>query len=429
MDDRFRWATGIEDTFVPQEIPGRRRLDEFELLQHYRFWREDIDLAAAIGFDSIRYGIPWYRVEPEPGTFDWRFTDRVVPYLLERGLEPIIDLVHYGTPLWLEYEFANDDYPQRVAAYAAAFADRYDGVRWYTPLNEPFVNAELCGFTGHWPPHLRGDEGFTTIAKQLARGIVLTQRALRDVRPDAICLHVEAIGYGTTPEDALRDRLVLDMERMHAVIELVRGGVEPESMLYRYLRDNGVTDLDFEWFRDSAVDIDVLGVNYYPFMSMWRRWTDGERVRQEGAWGGGRGLAAVVRDYHERYRRPIFITECSYNENAVPGSTFGVPPYPLDRPEGHRRALWLDEAVETIRALRAAGVPLMGFCWWPLYDLVNWEYRDGTGDVAEYLEPMGLYALRPTPDGTLRRERLRVADRMAEVISTWGEDRPIGSGA
>jgi beta-glucosidase/6-phospho-beta-glucosidase/beta-galactosidase len=422
MSASFRWATGIEDTFVPQEGPGRRRLDEYELMQHYRCWREDVDIAADLGFDSMRYGIPWYRVEPEPERYDWSFTDAVVPYLVERQIEPIVDLVHYGTPTWLEGEFANADYPDRVAAYAFAFAERYrDLVRWYTPLNEPFVHAELCGYTGHWPPYLRGDAGFTTLVGRLARGIVLTQRALKDVRRDAICVHVEAIGYGTTEDPALRERLDLDLERMHATIELVRGGVAPASTLDRYLRANGMAERDLEWFADHAVELDIVGVNYYPFMSVWRRWAQGGDVRQEGVWGGGEALARVVRDYHERYGRPIFVTECSLNDRALPGSGFGAPPYPADDREGSRRSRWLDEAVETIAELRADAVPVVGFCWWPLYDLVNWEYREGTAPVERYLEPMGLYALRPEGGGRLRRERLPVADRMAEIIATRSE--------
>jgi hypothetical protein len=48
-DAGFVWATGIEDTFIAQEEPGRLRLDEHELTQHYRLWREDVDLAASIG--------------------------------------------------------------------------------------------------------------------------------------------------------------------------------------------------------------------------------------------------------------------------------------------------------------------------------------------------------------------------------------------
>jgi len=420
LNDGFRWATGIEDTFIAQEAPGRRRLDEYELQQHYRYWREDIDLAAAIGFDSMRYGIPWYRVEPAPGRFDWRFTDLVLPYLVEQGIEPIVDLMHYGTPLWLEGEFANARYPDSVEAYAGAFAERYQAlVRWFTPLNEPTVNADLCGFTGRWPPYLSGDQGFTRIIMNIARGIVLTQRAIKDVREDAICLHVEAIGYGSTDERGLQDRVTLDMERMHASLELIRGGVVAGSTLRRYLASNGADERDLDWFVDHAIQLDVLGVNYYPFMSVWRRRTQDGHVHQEGVWGGGDGLAGVVRDYHDRYGRPIFVTECSFNERAMPGSGFGVPPYPLDGPDGSRRLLWLEEAVGAVRALRHEGLPVVGFCWWPLYDLINWEYREGTGPVDDYLEPMGLYALRPEADRYLRRERLPCADRMTEVIATW----------
>jgi len=33
--DPFIWATGIEDTFIAETAPGKRRLDEYELQQHY----------------------------------------------------------------------------------------------------------------------------------------------------------------------------------------------------------------------------------------------------------------------------------------------------------------------------------------------------------------------------------------------------------
>src|SRR5215218_5298104 len=77
----FAWATGIEDTFVPQtERVGERALDEYALTNHYLYWREDIDRAASLGVNSMRYGIPWYRVEAIPGKFDWEWTDRVLEY-------------------------------------------------------------------------------------------------------------------------------------------------------------------------------------------------------------------------------------------------------------------------------------------------------------------------------------------------------------
>ena len=107
----FRFAVGIEDTFIPQERVGQRRLDEYELTQHYQFWREDLDLVARSGADSLRWGIPWYRVEPEPGRFEWDWVDRVIDHISELGLTCIVDLMHYGTPLWMTKSFLDPDYP------------------------------------------------------------------------------------------------------------------------------------------------------------------------------------------------------------------------------------------------------------------------------------------------------------------------------
>jgi len=175
----FLWATGIEDTFIPQTRPGHRSLDEYELMGHYKHWREDLALARELGVQAIRWGVPWYRVEPRQEAFDWSWTDQVLPYLAEElGITPIVDLMHYGCPFWLRGEFANDAYPRAVASYAAAFARRYSRlVHWYTPLNEPLITAEFCVLRGIWPPHLHGDGGFVRVLDAVCRGIVATTEA------------------------------------------------------------------------------------------------------------------------------------------------------------------------------------------------------------------------------------------------------------
>src|SRR6266446_3331655 len=68
--DRFLWGTGIEDTFIidPHPLTGRT-LDEYELTGHYEQWEGDLQRAAELGVSILRYGIPWYRVEPRPGAF------------------------------------------------------------------------------------------------------------------------------------------------------------------------------------------------------------------------------------------------------------------------------------------------------------------------------------------------------------------------
>ena len=205
------WALGIEDTFIGQTNRQERTLDEYELTQHYRFWKEDLDAARATGATMIRYGIPWYKVEPEPGVFDWSWVDQVMEdFANHPEMVPIIDLMHYGTPLWLKNEFMNGQYPQRVAAYAAAFAARYGKqVQYYTPLNEPFINAEWCGWTGTWPPYLRGHLGFAQMMNQLAKGIILTMEAVRQHRSDALFVHVEASKLFVTGDPALTEETAL----------------------------------------------------------------------------------------------------------------------------------------------------------------------------------------------------------------------------
>ena len=106
FDAPFIWAVGIEDTNVGWPLAGSPQgLDEFALTRHYEHWREDLALAASIGATSVRYGFPWYRINPAPGQWDFRWTDEVVTEAGRLGLGLIVDLVHYGTPTWLKGSF------------------------------------------------------------------------------------------------------------------------------------------------------------------------------------------------------------------------------------------------------------------------------------------------------------------------------------
>ena len=137
----FCWAVGIEDTFISAKWPATgRSLDEYELTRHYESWREDFERIAWLGVSAVRYGIPWHRVHTAPGRFDFAFADETLGWLLERGITPIVDLVHYGTPSWLEGAFLNPDYPRHVAEFACALVERFRGrLRWITPMNEPRI--------------------------------------------------------------------------------------------------------------------------------------------------------------------------------------------------------------------------------------------------------------------------------------------------
>lgn len=407
-DGRLRFALGIEDTFVPQAAPGQRPLDEYVLMQHDRFWEQDLALVAESGATMLRWGIPWYLVNPRPGTWDWEWLDRVVDRLEEHGVALIADLVHYGTPLWLEGEFAHPDYPQRVAEYGAAVAERYAGrIPAYTPVNEPLLNTMYCGEFGHWPPYLTGDRGFVTVLRALTRGIVETQSAIAAADPRTDFVHVEASFRFDGDLDAHPQTVEHLRHRAYIVQDLVMGRVGPAHPLAPYLLEHGFTEDDLEWARTNIAEPDVVGVNYYPQHStelfeagVVRGGGPGDlRPRRDA---GTEGLKDVLRTFAARYDKPVFLTETGYTGTV------------------DERITWLDASVAAVEELRTEGVDIVGYTWWCLTDMVEWTYRYGDGDPMDYRLRMGLWALEPDASGALQRVRTPVADRFAELAAPAG---------
>ncbi len=277
------FAVGIEDTFIPQTRGRLRMLDEYELTGHYERLEADIGLAAKSGAKAIRYGIPWYRVNPERGEWDWEWADRAVDQIFSAGLEPIVDLMHYGCPLWLDREFDSPDYPKAVAEYGAAVASRYgDRIRMWTPMNEPLLNALFCGMEGRWPPGLSGDRGFVRMVGQLGRGIVETQRAIADVTVEPLFVHVEAT-FRYTGKATSEAQMYLLRERNWLFYDLLMGRIDSAHELWRYLIEFGFTEEQASFHSDQTAIPDVMGINYYPHLTTRALSPDGT-CRYE--WGG-----------------------------------------------------------------------------------------------------------------------------------------------
>ncbi len=398
----FRWAVGIEDTFIPQVASTTgRMLDEYDLTQHYRFWREDLALAASLGVRTMRYGIPWYKVNPARGVFDWSWTDEVLPYMIrDLKIEPIIDLVHYGCPLWLQREFANPTYAEQVAEYAAAFVERYRGLtRFYTPLNEPLVNTRYCGYTGYWPPYLRGWPGYVSILMALTHGMSRTIAAIRELQPDAVIVQAEASSANSTADSSLADELEFVRRRQFLPNDLVLGRVDDAHPMQDWLLRNGAPPALLQWLHAHPQPIDIVGVNFYPGMSCYRLLRQGEAVVRKRYYGGAAELEHILRAYHDHYQRPVMITEIS-----TPG--------PVER-----RARWLSASLGAVRNMRTAGVPVVGYTWWPLFSLITWQYRRGRKLVDAYLAHMGLWDLRSAGTDTFQRNPTKLVALYADCVA------------
>jgi len=401
----FEWAVGIEDTFVGHPSGRRGRvLDEYELIDHYRRWRTDLDLVASLGVRSMRYGIPWYRVNPAPGAWDWSWTDRVLEHLDRIGIAPIVDLVHYGTPLWMERSFVSADYPRRVAEYAAAAAERYRGVAGgWTPLNEPLVNAVFSGRRGSWPPHLRGDAGYDRVLVSIAEGVQATIAALRDVAPDARIVAVEVGGVSTTAEPELEPAVARWWRDLFLPIDLVLGRVDHAHPLFRRLVASGIAEERLARLAATPQRPDLLGVNFYPTMSRGRYVTFRGTVRRRRLRGTAADLVAALSAFHRHTGLPVMVTETS------------------DVADVAGRSRWMADSTEAVLAAREAGLPVVGYTWFPVFSLVDWRWRRGRHDRAAYWIHMGLWDL----DEELRRHPTPLVDQYAELVAATDDAEAV----
>ena len=123
---------------------------KLEGIDFYHRYAEDIALLAEMGFKAFRLSIAWSRIFPdgdeaEPNEEGLAFYDRVLDELEKHGIEPVVTLSHYETPLHLAEAY--DGWTDRrligfYERYARTVLERYGhGVRYWLTFNE--INSLL----------------------------------------------------------------------------------------------------------------------------------------------------------------------------------------------------------------------------------------------------------------------------------------------
>lgn len=260
----FGFATGIEcsnPTIVDAE--GRRiRRDLLEECGHYSRWREDLQLVREMGIRCLRYGLPIHRIHLGPERYDWSLADEPMAEMQRLGLEPFLDLMHFGVPDWIG-DLQNPELPFHFAKYAGAVATRYPWVRFYTPVNEIYVAARNSGMDGLWNERLRTERGFVTATKHLVAANLLASAEILRRRHDLVIVQSESAEYthhvSAAPAHAvkLRNKLVfLSLDLLYSKA--------PDSDVLMFLQDNGMSREEFLWFMKTGPSgFQVMGNDYY----------------------------------------------------------------------------------------------------------------------------------------------------------------------
>lgn len=393
-------ATGFECSYPT--VQGGKRRDELQSTRHYEHWRQDFEICRDLGAKYVRYGAPYYSMHTAPHSYDWAWTDEVLPVMQELGLVPIMDLCHFGVPDWVG-GFQNTDWPGLFADYAAAFSRRYPWVQYFTPVNELLVCARLSGKEGIWNEQEKSDRAMVTAHANMCRATLMAAERILQQRPDAVFFQSEAAEAIHERWPETHEQVVFHNKLRYLTFDFLYGH-PPDADVAYFLMDQGMTRETFKWFMQQGritAPHCVMGMDYYG---------SNERVlHPDGSQqpvGPVLGWATIARQYYERYRMPMMLTET----NA------------LGQPDPSQGTHWLWSTWQNVECLRQAGVPVIGYTWYSLTDQIDWNIQ--LREIRGHVDPVGLY--------TLDRKPRPVASAFRDLCTRYGslpvvKEFPIGS--
>lgn len=352
------------------EQAGRVENKSGAACDHYNRFREDFDLARDMKHNAHRFSLEWSRIEPEEGRFDAKEIEHyaeVLRALRDRGMSPVVTLLHYTLPLWLSAAGGWENH--KVEEYFERFVDRvvreYQDLAdiWIT-LNEPVVHVYKSYILGQWPPGKQDLPAALQVMRRMLRAHVRAYHAIHEIQPSArvsIAKHVLALSpcnphsmkdrISTFGREYLFNQLFVDALHTGALRvpgmfwERLPAGRTMDFIGLNYYTRDFVhnTGLDLPGILGGACEIDVHRM-------IGKRNSLGWEVYPEG-------LARFLKAFG-RYKLPLLITE-----NGIPTER-----------DGDRWFFILLHLWQVARAI-GDGVPVVGYMYWSLLD--NFEWAEG----------------------------------------------------
>ncbi|MDO3411375.1 glycoside hydrolase family 1 protein [Saccharibacillus sp. CPCC 101409] len=406
----------------------------------YNRYKEDVKLFAEMGFKVFRTSIAWSRIFPkgdesEPNEAGLQFYDDLFDECRKYGIEPLVTISHYETPLHLAREYdgwVNRKLVDFYVNYATTVFKRYkDKVKYWLTFNE--INSILEA------PFMSG--GIATPKKQLSKQdlyqaihheLVASAKTVKighEINPDFKigCMVLSMPIYPLTPNP---DDVIKAMESDHknmAFADIHVRGSYPGYMK-RYLRENGIS-IRFEDGDEEALKhtVDFISFSYY--MSICETADPDKQVKGKGNLLGGvpnphlqasewgwqidpQGLRYVLNTFWDRYQKPLFIVE----------NGLGAVDELIEGENGEKtvaddyRINYLNDHLVQVGEAIEDGVEVMGYTTWGCIDVVS-------ASTAQLKKRYGFIYVDRHDDGsgTLERYKKKSFNWYKEVIATNGK--------
>ncbi len=429
---------GMRGEITEEPTPDNMKLVGIDFYHRYA---EDIKLFAEMGFRVFRLSIAWSRIFPQgdeeqPNEKGLEFYDRVFDECAKYGIEPLVTLSHYETPLHLSRKY--DGWRDRrlvgfFERYARTVFTRYkDKVKYWLTFNE--INAGLHN------PFMAA--GISTPKSELTEQDIyqamhhefvasaLAVKACHEICPEAkigcMVLNIPVYPYTPNPDDVIE---VMETEQKNYFFTDVHARGKYSGFAKKYMENRGI-HLQMEPEDEEILKNTVDFVSFSYYMSACAS-ADPTMETGEGNILGGvpnphlkasewgwqidpKGLRIAINNIYDRYQLPVFIVE----------NGLGAVDELVTDENGNKtvnddyRIRYLnDHLYQVAEAINKDGAEVMGYTTWGCIDLVS-------ASTAELKKRYGFIYVDRYDDGTgtLERYKKKSFYWYKEVIATGGDN-------
>lgn len=415
-------------------IPGKY-YPSHEAIDFYHTYKDDLKLMSGMGFNCFRTSISWGRIFPhgdeeKPNEEGLQFYDDLFNEMLELGMEPIVTISHYETPLYLYDTYGGWENRKLIdffERYCEVIFERYKNqVKYWMTFNEinnvhtiPFAAAAIKPDKTDHPMQCKFQAAhnmFVASAK--------ANKLCHEIIPEAHigCMLSLSGVYPNTckPEDVLGAYQL--RRRSLFFSDVMMRGYYP-SYTERWFEEFDVhLDIqpgDLEIMKEYPSD--YLGFSYYRTTT----YKDGMPILghtggivgeknpylKETPWGwqiDPVGFRYVLNELYDRYQEPLFVVENGMGNIDVLENETVNDDYRID---------YMREHIQEMKEAVADGVDLIGYTYWGPIDIVS----AGTGEMKKRY---GFIYVDKDNDGhgTLKRYKKKSYDWYKKVIESNGED-------
>lgn len=376
------------------EFPTKDNL-KLKGIDFYHRYKEDIKLFAEMGFKVFRTSIAWTRIYPngieeEPNEKGLAFYDSLFDECRRYGIEPLVTISHYETPLFLAKKY-NGWISRKMIDHYMKFVDtifkRYkDKVKYWLTFNE--INAALKEpllAAGIYTPkeQVSETERYQAIHHELvasAMAVKLGHEINCDFKIGCMLLATPQYPMTPSPADMLE---MMKEDHMNDFFGDVHVRGRYPGYILRYFKEHAV-DIqicpeDTEILKNT---VDFVSISYYSSACVSADVK--QQMESTGNIMGGvpnpylkrsdwgwqidpKGLRYCLNKLYDRYQIPIFIVE----------SGLGAVDCLVENMDGEMtveddyRIQYLSEHLCQVREAIEDGVEVMGYTCWGCIDLVS----------------------------------------------------------